>query len=119
MDLLRRIAKPLFWAALLFAYAAAIMPAAKAPKIADNDKVEHMIAFFTLAVLGRLAYRATPAIRTWLLLTAFGAVIEFTQLIPALHRDSSFADWVADVIALSVGVLLVAIGTRQWNARNV
>ena len=64
MDLARRLAKPLFWAALIFAYVAAVIPADEAPKFSASDKVEHMAAFFTLAVLGRLGYLATPAIRT-------------------------------------------------------
>ena len=113
MDLIRRLARPLFWAALVFAYVAAVMPAAEAPKISDSDKVEHMLAFFTLAVLGRLGYPATPAIVTALLLACFGAVIEFSQLIPALHRDGNLADWVADVAALGAGILLVALASRR------
>ncbi len=113
MDRLKPFAKPLFWAALIFAYVAAILPQAEAPQIASNDKVEHMIAFFTLAVLGRIAYAATPWLRTWLLLAGFGALIEFTQLIPVLHRDGNVADWIADMIALSAGILLVTIAARS------
>lgn len=112
MERLKPFAKPLFWAALLFAYVAAIMPQADAPHIANNDKVEHMIAFLTLAVLGRLAYPAVPWWRGWLLLAGFGALIELTQMIPALHRDGNLADWIADAIALSVGILLVAVSAR-------
>jgi VanZ family protein len=106
MDKVRRIAKPLFWAASLFAYVAAIMPANEAPKIAQSDKIEHMIAFCTLAFLGRLAFRATPAVKLALWLALFGAVIEFTQMIPALHRDGNVADWVADCAAIVMGLLI-------------
>ncbi len=114
MELVRRLAKPLFWLALLFAYVAAVMPADEAPKISSSDKVEHMAAFFTLAVLARLGYSAVAWLRTWLLLAAFGAFIEFSQLIPALHRDGNFADWFADLAALSAGIGLVAlVGARR------
>ena len=34
-------------------------------------------------------------------------------MIPALHRDGEVADWIADLIALSAGVLLVAWVTRR------
>ena len=112
MERLKRFAKPLFWAALIFAYVAAIMPAAEAPQISTNDKVEHMVAFLTLAILHRLAYPAAGWLRTWLLLAGFGALIEFTQAIPMLHRDGNVADWIADVIALSAGILLVAGAAR-------
>ena len=114
MNLVLRYAKPVFWAALLFAYVAAIMPAKEAPQIADNDKVQHMIAFFTLAVLGRLAYVSKPVWLTWVLLAAFGALIEFTQMIPFIHRDAELNDWIADVVALSVGLGVVALVLRFW-----
>ncbi|MDB5690242.1 MAG: hypothetical protein JWL91_2118 [Sphingomonas bacterium] len=112
MDHLRRIAKPLFWAALLFAYVAAIMPAGQAPKIAQSDKIEHMIAFFTLAFLSRLAFRATSAAKVALLLAGFGALIEFTQMIPALHRDGNVADWIADCAAIATGLLFAVLTLR-------
>ena len=113
MDRIRSIAKPLFWAALLFAYVAAIMPADEAPKIAQSNKVEHMIAFFTLAFLARLAFRFAPALRVALALAAFGAVIEVTQMIPALHRDGNVADWLADCAAIVAGLLLATVLLRR------
>ena len=48
-----------------------------------------------------------------MLLAAFGALIEFTQMIPLLHRDASAADWVADSIAIVVGLGLVILLTRS------
>ena len=118
MELLHRLAKPLFWAALIFAYVVAVMPADEAPQILASDKLEHMLAFFTLAVLGRLAYRSVPAVRIGLLLAIFGAAIEFTQMIPSLHRDGDVRDWIADVIALSVGLLLVNLAMRAAARRR-
>ena len=117
MEFLRRIVKPLFWAALLFAYVVAIMPAAEAPKIAQSDKVEHMIAFVTLALLGRLAYPQVKALTLGLLLAGLGALIEFTQMIPALHRDGNVADWIADSIAIVVGLSVAGLLLRRSRAR--
>lgn len=118
MERLRRIAKPLFWTALIFAYVAAILPQAEAPRIASSDKVEHMIAFFTLAVLARLGYRSVATLRIALMLATFGAVIEFTQLIPMLHRDGEIADWLADVAALTVALVLVNLLTLAARPRR-
>jgi VanZ family protein len=112
MQFRRHIARPLFWAATLFAYVAAILPQSEAPKISSSDKLEHMLAFFTISVLARIAYPAVSVRATWLVLAAFGAFIEFTQMIPALHRDAQMSDWVADVIALSVGMIVVMVGER-------
>lgn len=111
-----RILKPLFWAALIFAYVAAILPQAEAPRIASSDKVEHMIAFFTLALLAGLAWRRTAVWRIGLALAAFGAAIEVTQAIPTLHRDASAADFMADSLAIIAGlgvVLLVRAGLAR------
>jgi hypothetical protein len=112
MEHVRRFAKPLFWLALLFAYVAAIMPADEAPKIAASDKVEHMIAFFTLAVLARLGFRAASAVKVAILLAVFGAFIEVTQTIPALHRDGNVADWLADCAAIAAGLLIATLALR-------
>jgi len=99
----------LFWVALAFAYVAAIMPSAQAPSLSPSDKVNHMAAFFTLAVLAGIAWPRTGAWHIALRLAAFGALIEFTQMIPALNRDASFLDFVADVAALVLGLLLVRL----------
>jgi len=116
MEFLRRIVKPLFWAALLFAYVAAILPQADAPKIAESDKVEHMIAFVTLALLGKLAYPRIATLTLGLLLAGLGALIEFTQMIPALHRDGNIADWIADSIAIVIGLGAATLLLRRLRA---
>jgi len=103
----RRIAPFLFWGALLFAYVCAIMPAKEAPTFSSSDKVEHMVAFFTLAALAAFAFPRATALRIGLWLAFFGAFIEFSQAIPFLHRDASVYDWVADVVALTVGLAVV------------
>jgi VanZ family protein len=99
---------PLFWLTLFAVYGLAIMPPAAAPAI-GNDKVQHMAAFLTLAVLASLAL---PKLSVWmvgLVLALFGGLIELTQMIPALHRDASVYDWLADCAAIVAGL---AIATR-------
>jgi VanZ family protein len=78
-----------------------------------NDKVQHIAAFATLALLGSFAYPRTALAKLLLWLSLFGAAIEVVQAIPALHRDSDVRDWLADTIAVAV-VLLV----RQWRTRK-
>lgn len=98
--LYRRFAVPIFWITLAIVYAVAIMPAAKAPDFHAGDKVNHIVAFLTLTMLGRLAYGEHLVGRLALGLSLFGALIELTQAIPALHRDASVWDWVADSCAV-------------------
>ena len=48
-------------------------------------------------------------------LSAFGAIIEVLQAIPALNRDSDPVDWLADTIAAA----LVLAAVRWWRSRQV
>jgi hypothetical protein len=50
---------------------------------------------------------------------AFGAMIEFAQLIPALHRDSDPYDWIADTLAaLTVFVVIALWGYSHARQRS-
>ena len=106
-----------FWAAASFALVMASIP--KPPEIPGEpgDKIQHMLAFATLALLGSLAYPRVALIRLLLGLAAFGALIELVQLIPALHRDSELADLLADTAATGAVLLLVHLLWRRRSPR--
>jgi VanZ family protein len=97
----------LFWAAALFAFGMAIMP--HPPELPGNpsDKLQHAAAFATLGVLGAWAYADASVLKLVAGLSAFGALIEFVQAIPALHRDSDVKDWIADTLACALVLLLI------------
>jgi VanZ family protein len=109
MPMLDRMLKWLFWAALVFAYVAAVVPQVDAPAFSSSDKVEHMVAFLTLALLAALGWRRARLAWIGVGLAGFGAFIEFSQMIPALHRDADVKDWIADAIAIVVGLAIAAI----------
>lgn len=109
----RRLRAPLFWALVAGAYVAAIVPSRQAPDIGAGDKVNHIAAFLTITLVGRTAYRRKPL---WLLaggLSLFGVLIELTQAIPALNREASLWDWVADSIAILAALAIAAIIERR------
>ena len=108
-----RAAKALFWAAALFAFIMATLP--HPPHVPASDKVQHMVAFATLALLGSIAYSRLSTLRLLIGLSLFGAFIEVVQAIPALHRDSDVLDWVADTIAAAVLLLIL----RWWRTRSI
>lgn len=72
-----------------------------------NDKVQHIAAFATLALLGSFAYPQTTLVSLFLRLSLFGAFIEVVQAIPVLNRDSDILDWLADTVAVAIVLLLV------------
>ena len=109
-----RTARGLFWAAALFAFVMAVLPHPPHIPGNPNDKLQHIAAFLTLALLGSFAYPAMALIALLVRLSIFGAVIEVIQAIPMLHRDSDFWDWVADTLAVGVGLLVV----RWWRSRS-
>ena len=79
-----------------------------------NDKLQHVTAFATLALLGSFAYPTTALLKLLVRLSLFGAAIEVVQAIPQLHRDSDILDWVADTVAIAAALLIV----RWWRRRQ-
>jgi hypothetical protein len=104
----------LFWAAAVFAFVMAVVPHPPELPGGPNDKVQHIIAFATLSLLGAWAYARSPLLRLLGGLSLFGALIEFVQAIPSLHRDSDIKDWLADTLACVVVLLAI----RWWRGRN-
>jgi VanZ family protein len=95
-----------FCLAAALAFVMATLP--HPPRIPGNpqDKIQHITAFVVLTLL---AIPAFPQVRVSYIVTglsAFGALIEFVQAIPSLHRDSDWRDWLADTVAI-LGAILV------------
>ena len=108
------VARATFWAAAVFAFVMAVVPHPPEVPGEPNDKVQHIIAFATLALLGSFAYPKTALTRLLIGLSIFGAAIEIVQAIPALHRDSDVLDWLADTAA----VIVVLLAVRWWRRRG-
>jgi VanZ family protein len=96
-----------FWSAALFALVMASLP--KPPRLPGDpgDKIQHIMAFLTLAALAAAAYPRVRLIKLAIGLSAFGALIEIIQLIPALNRDAEWVDWLADTLAACLVLLIV------------
>lgn len=75
------------------------------------DKLVHGGLFLALAVSGRW-----PGLRSWVLvvvLPAYAAASELIQTIPALHRDGTVGDWLADAVGVLLGLLLWTLVERR------
>ena len=96
-----------FWTAALFSLYMAWLPEPPQVPGTHGDKVQHMLAFAVLAALASIAYPRVSLVLIWLALSCFGAAIELVQTIPAISRDGSFYDLLADSGAAAVILLLV------------
>ncbi len=101
VSLLTRLAQVAFFAALIFTFYSAVIPSAQALQLAPWDKAEHFIAFYGLTGLAVAAFPRGRLLVIAVLLSGFGALIEFVQGLSVVHRDRDFWDWVADTIAIA------------------
>jgi len=101
----------------VFALVMASLP--KPPQLPGepSDKIQHIMAFATLAALGAAAYPRTSLVRLLIGLAAFGALVEIIQLIPPLHRDAQLTDLLADILAAAAILALVQLFRRRPSAR--
>lgn len=74
-----------------------------------GDKVQHMIAFFTLGAVAAAGWRERTVLPLFAGLAAFGGAIEMFQAIPALHRDAELLDWLADMAAAIAALWLTRL----------
>ena len=97
-----------FWGCLAGAVTLALIP--HPPHLPEmGDKMEHMLAFGTLAFFGAFAFPRFPRPRLAERLSFLGALVEVLQAIPALHRDCDISDWIADTLAIIAVLVLLEI----------
>ncbi|MFC3173307.1 hypothetical protein ACFOD9_03475 [Novosphingobium bradum] len=108
-----RIARLLFWAAMVGACVLALMPQPPhLPTDRFGDKVNHILGFATLAALAALGWPRAERLRVVERLSFLGALIEVAQSVPLLHRDCDIRDWVADTAAIVVVTGIAAVLAR-------
>jgi VanZ family protein len=77
---------------------------ASRPDILGFDKLEHIAAFFTLTVLMRIGWPGRAHVLQTILLMGFGLFIELVQATDMVGRTASWADVVADMIGILMGM---------------
>ena len=108
--LLRRLA---FGAALAVTTVLMLVPS---PGTASsNDKVDHVLVFATLTLLGAWAMVPTR----WLVpgLIAYAALTELLQAAATEVRHGDLLDVAADLVGIAVGVLIAGLIVRYNKAR--
>ena len=77
------------------------------PNESLNDKVEHVVAFFVLA-LGLLLFWVLAVLRAGVVLAVYGIAIELLQL-KMPDRHGSVMDFMADIAGMAIGLVLFRI----------
>jgi hypothetical protein len=96
-----------FWAAAALSVFMAELPQPPPMLGETGDKLQHMLAFGTMAALAAPAYPRVSLALILIGLSAFGGAIELFQMIPAISRDASWGDWAADTFAIAAVLFLV------------
>jgi hypothetical protein len=118
ISLLARLAKFAFFSALVFTFYSAVIPPQRAIQLVPWDKAEHFLAFYGLTGLAVAAFPKRNLLLIAALLSAFGALIEYVQGLPLVHRDRDVWDWVADSVAIGAALapMLLVWWRRQANS---
>lgn len=111
-DALLKLLTVVFWLALMFTFVMALLPKPPSLPVEAGDKALHMVAFAVLSFLAATVFVRRRVIELFLAMAALGALIEVLQMIPTLHRDAEFADWMADCVA-SLVVLVLCRSVRR------
>ena len=106
------LSRAAFAVVVLVSFAVLFAPGSDVPPSPPGvDKLVHGGLFLALALSGRWA-----GIRTGVLalgLPLYAAASELIQTVPALHRDGSVGDWLADVVGVLLGLLIWHLVERR------
>lgn len=107
---LRWAGRLLFLTTIILITDLALQPGfATPPSLLGSDKVEHIAAFFTLAMLARLGWPSFGWLVSGTILAAYGLGIEYLQSLDFVGRTASWADFVADLIGITLGFVTLRI----------
>lgn len=113
---LRRALPAIFWTALVVTFAVAVMPQPIRVPGDPSDKVLHILAFLMLATLAVAAFPKANLLKMGIGLSAYGALIEMVQAIPALNRHPELLDWAADTAAAAIVLAAAWLVRKRKNA---
>ncbi len=79
------------------------------PTMLGSDKLEHIAAFFTLALLTRLGWPTISRLITGSLLAIYGLGIEYLHSTDFVGRTASWADFVADLVGIALAFVVLRL----------
>jgi VanZ family protein len=111
----RRACQLAFFVCCVFVLYMALAPVADKPPVAHADKLNHLAAFFALALIGAMGWPGSLRPLLWGL-AGYGAAIELLQLWAPGHQADPL-DLLADGVGAMAGVAVFA-AKRAWRERR-
>ena len=110
---LRWAGRLLFLTAIVLITDLALQPGyATPPRLFGSDKLEHLLAFMTLAMLARMGWPRQPVWALGIVLLGYGLGLEVVQSMDWVGRTASMADVAADAIGVLIGFGLTTLFLR-------
>jgi hypothetical protein len=112
LETLAALSRGVFAVVVLVSFAVLFAPGPDVPPAPYGvDKLVHGGLFLALAFTGCWAGIRRPVVAV--LLPLYAAASELLQAIPALHRDATLGDWLADVVGVLLGLLAWTLVERR------
>lgn len=106
------VLRPAFIAALIVVFALALTPVPDGLMLFSwQDKLEHLLVFLGLYLLGISAWPGRPG-TIGVSLVLYGAAMEIAQS-ATVHRYGDKWDWTADCIGIAAGMLAIHLRTKH------
>jgi VanZ family protein len=93
---------------------ASLVPARDLPRVHVSDKLEHLLAYLSLAIWFGGLVHVRHYLWLALSLLALGGGIEIAQGLMGLGREADWRDFIAGAYGVGLGLLLGLIGLRHW-----
>lgn len=116
---LHNIVRIIFWILLAIILVMSLMPEGDAPMIFADDKLNHILAFFTLSVMARVIWARAHAQNLFIMLMVFGGGIELLQWAMGFGRNADWMDFAADIMATGLGIAVGATFNSLVRKRSV
>ena len=100
------LVRVLFWVSVIATAVVATMPQPIQVSWSFSDKLQHLLTFLLLTMLGFLAHREQRR-SVALGLIGFGLLIELLQALPIVGRQADAYDWLADCLGIGAAVLIL------------
>ena len=99
----RNVSFTCFWIWVALAVTLALVPPSVAPPL-PHDKLMHFAGFLGLTILGLV--QATRKVPLVLALALAGGALEMIQALPSIGREAALLDLCANILGISVGLML-------------